>query len=126
MADITGLCFTAGNAMIKWLGVASFTLSWMHSVQKTSWEEDWQVSPAGLQLVAARVQGHGAGMEPPENARFEKGFWHWAPDVKPFNELSLRRSDAVDDWQICTKGQCQPLAQIVASQSDPVVLSPCH
>jgi hypothetical protein len=126
VADVTGLCLTAGNAIIKWLGVMSFTLSWVHSVQKTSWEEDWQVGPAGLQLVAARVQGHGAGMEPPEGARFEKGIWHWVPDVKPLTEISLRRSDAVDDWQICAQGQCQPLAQIVASKADPVILSPCQ
>ena len=105
MADVSGLCLTAGGAVIKWLGITSFTLSWMHSVQKTSWEEDWQVSPEG--------------------ARFEQGIWHWVPDVKPFRELSLRRSDAVDDWQICTKGQCQPLTQIVPPPSDPVVLSPC-
>jgi hypothetical protein len=125
VADVSGLCLTAGGAVIKWLGITSFTLAWMHSVQKTSWEEDWQVSPAGLKLVAARVQGHGAGMEPPEGARFEQGIWHWVPDVKPLTEISLRRSDAVDDWQICAKGQCQPLTQIVPPPSDPVVLSPC-
>ena len=125
MAEMTSLCFAAGGALIKWLGVTSFTLVWAHSVQKTRWEEDWQVKPVGLQLVAARVQGHGAGMEPPAGAGFEHGIWHWVPDLQLLNEISLRRSDAVEDWQICVKGECQPLAQIVSKEADPVVLSPC-
>ena len=125
MADMTGLCFAAGGALIKWLGVTSFTLLWAHSVQKTSWEEDWQVRPNGLKLVAARVQGHGAGMEPPAGARFEHGIWHWVPDLQPLREISLRRSDAVEDWQICVNGQCQAFAEIVPQASDPVVLTPC-
>ena len=125
MADVTGLCFAAGSALVKWLGVTSFTLVWTHSVQKTRWEEDWQVKPAGLQIVAARVQGHGAGMEPPAGARFEHGIWHWAPALPLLSEISLRRSDAVEDWQICTNGQCQILGQIITQQADPVVLKPC-
>ena len=125
MADVSGLCFAAGGALIKWMGVASFTLLWTHSVQKTRWEEDWQVRPEGLQITSARVEGHGAGMEPPAGARLEHGLWQWVPDLPLIPQLSLRRSDAVADWQICVKGQCQSLTQIVPEQADPVSLKPC-
>ncbi|MCB1637494.1 MAG: DUF1850 domain-containing protein, partial [Thiothrix sp.] len=53
---------TAGKTLT--LAVSLFTLSWTHSVEKTGWQEDWQVSKAGLQLLQARVKGSGAGMEP--------------------------------------------------------------
>lgn len=125
MADVSGLCFAGGGALVKWLSVTSFTLVWTHSVQKTRWEEDWQISPAGLQIVMARVQGHGAGMEPPSGAQLKDGMWHWVPTLPPLPQISLRRSEAVADWQICTQGQCQPLSHIVPEQADPVVLTTC-
>ena len=68
------LCLTAG-AVVTRLAVASFTLAWTHSVEKTRWEEDWRVGARGLEIVEARVKGSGAGMEPGPDARFDGTWW---------------------------------------------------
>ena len=66
-----GLCIAAGGSLIKaYAGITAFTLAWTHSVQKTEWEEDWQIVNTRLVIAEARVQGTGAGMEPPAEARF--------------------------------------------------------
>ena len=58
------ICLIAGSKIAPLLAGA-LTLAWTHSVEKTRWEEDWREVAAGLELVEARVQGSGAGMEPP-------------------------------------------------------------
>ena len=65
------LCILAAGKTVT-LAVAAFTLSWTHSVEKTRWEEDWAITPAGLQIVEARVKGSGAGMEPAEGAVLQR------------------------------------------------------
>lgn len=57
------LC-VASAGVVKTLAVVAFTLAWTHSIEKTEWQEDWRVTPQGLELIAARVKGSGAGMEP--------------------------------------------------------------
>ncbi|NUS20454.1 MAG: DUF1850 domain-containing protein, partial [Mesorhizobium sp.] len=48
------LCFaTAGG--VKALTLSAFTLVWTHSIAKVDWQEDWRVTPAGLELAQARV-----------------------------------------------------------------------
>ena len=69
----------------------AFTLGWTHSVEHVRWEEDWRVTPAGLELVEARVQGSGAGMEPPEGARLAGGWWTWRPARPPQRRARARR-----------------------------------
>lgn len=56
------------------LAVQSFRLSWVHSVEKTEWRENWRVQAQGLVLVEARVRGSGAGMEPGDTARWRDGW----------------------------------------------------
>ena len=58
------LCL-ASAGIVKVLSIAAFTLAWTHSIEKSAWQEDWLVTPAGLTLQRARVKGTGAGMEPP-------------------------------------------------------------
>jgi hypothetical protein len=58
------LCL-ASAGVVKTLSIAAFTLVWTHSIEKTDWQEDWRITPKGLELVQARVKGSGAGMEPP-------------------------------------------------------------
>ena len=71
---MNGICLVAG------LLVAQFgddiTLRWSHSIQKTVWEEDYRREGDALRLVAARVRGAGAGMEPPADAVLKDGAWH--------------------------------------------------
>ena len=46
------LCILAAGKTVS-LAAAAFTLSWTHSVEKISWQEDWTVVAGGLELGAA-------------------------------------------------------------------------
>jgi tetratricopeptide (TPR) repeat protein len=107
-----GLCLaTAG--VVKSLAVASFMLSWTHSVEKTEWQEDWRVTPQGLEIVEARVKGSGAGMEPPPEARLIDGWFRWTPKLPVLPEVALGNSGMAGEWRLCTGGQCQNLSEIL-------------
>ena len=75
------LCL-ASAGIVKTLAVAAFTLAWTHSIEKVDWQEDWRVTPQGLELVQARVKGSGAGMEPPSDARLVDGWFQWQPQAR--------------------------------------------
>ena len=88
--------------------VAAFTLAWTHSVEKTRWEEGWRVGPTGLEIVAARVQGSGAGMEPPDGAVLVDGWRVYSPRLPGVPELVLAASGATGGgWSLCAEGRCQ-------------------
>lgn len=119
-----GLCLAAAGVLVH-LGVSQLTLSWTHSVQKITWQEDWRAVPQGLLLERARVMGTGAGMEPPPEARRQGDFWVWTPQLAPLPTVILRRSGATDDWRLCIAGACRPLSDFVPAAADPVELTPC-
>ena len=73
------LCL-ASAGVVKALSIAAFTLAWTHSIEKIEWQEDWRVTPQGLELAQARVKGSGAGMEPPPEARLVDGWFQWQPE----------------------------------------------
>jgi hypothetical protein len=104
------------------LAFSAFTLAWTHSVERIAWEEDWRVTPAGLELVAARVRGSGAGMEPPEGAVLVEGWWAYSPELPPRPELVLAASGATAAWRICAEGRCLALGE---EAGPPIVLRPC-
>ncbi|MEZ5476052.1 MAG: DUF1850 domain-containing protein [Thiolinea sp.] len=116
------LCvLTAGKTLT--LAVSLFTLSWTHSVEKTGWQEDWQVTEQGLQLLQARVKGSGAGMEPGDDAVLKDGWWVWQPDLPAQAELLLAASGATGaGWRLCHSGGCMELA---AEAGQPVRLEVC-
>jgi hypothetical protein len=121
-----GLCIAAGGSLLKaYAGIAAFTLAWTHSVQKTEWEEDWRIVDNRLVISEARVQGTGAGMEPPSESHFDGRYWRWTPTMAPMAELTLRRSGATDDWRLCIAGTCQSMDTVLPKEADPVVLSAC-
>lgn len=118
----TGVCIIAGAKAISF-AVTLFSLAWTHSVQKTEWQEDWAVTPAGLQLTAARVKGFGAGMEPGDGAVPRNGWWEWQPTNPPIPELRLAASGATGGgWRFCHTGGCVELG---AKAGEDVVLGPC-
>lgn len=120
-----GICLIAGAKTTK-VAALAFTLSWTHSVQKTTWEEDWRITPAGLHIVEARVESSGAGMEPGDDARFDGRFWRWKPELPTLPELALRRSDAVPQgWSFCAAGTCRRVAD-AAESADIVRVTPCE
>ena len=124
--SMISLCLSAGDALAR-LTVAAFTLSWTHSIEKTLWEEDWIIKGQKLVLLESRVQGHGAGMEPEANAKFDGHWWHNRPKLAPLSSLSLARSGIVADWTICWSAGCQPLSSLLplANTTEPVILSAC-
>lgn len=99
--------------MVKALSVAAFTLVWTHSVEKVDWQEDWSVTPHGLELVQARVKGSGAGMEPPSEARLVNGWFQWRPKRGPLPEVVLGNSTAAGEWRLCHDGICRTLSDIL-------------
>lgn len=116
------LCLLAGGKLSV-LAVTAFTLAWSHSVEKTRWEEDWRVTPAGLRIVEARILGSGAGMEPPADAVFKKGWWAYVPQLPAQSKLLLAASGATGGgWSLCAGGRCLELG--LAPGSD-VELSVC-
>jgi hypothetical protein len=118
------LCLFAGASMIR-LGVAALTLAWTHSVEKTQWEEDWRLTAQGLVIVESRIEGTGAGMEPPANARFDGKWYRWQPKLPPLEEVVLRRSGEAGDWRLCRAGKCVAMGELVPEKADPVRLKRC-
>lgn len=116
------LCIIAGGKVAT-LAAAFFTLSWTHSVEKVEWQESWQVLPSGLAIVEARVRGSGAGMEPPEGARFSDGWWIYRPSLGPLPELSLSASGASSGgWLLCASGECREFG---VQEGPAIILRPC-
>ena len=117
------LCIIASGKTTV-LAASAFTLAWTHSVEKTRWEEDWRVTPAGLVLVAARVEGTGAGMEIPDGAVLEGGVWTYRPSLPPQKALLLARSGATGQgWELCADGQCLTIG---AASGEPVEIRGCE
>jgi hypothetical protein len=120
------LCLAAGAVLIP-LMADQVTLSWRHSVEKTLWQEDWRLVAGGrMALTEARVEGSGAGMEPPAEARLIDGVWRWRPALPAQAEMVMRRSGATADWQICARGRCQAMDALLPAGADPVTLKPCR
>jgi hypothetical protein len=109
--DRVSLCLTSAG-VVKSLSIAAFTLVWTHSVEKTDWQEDWRLTPKGLELVQARVKGSGAGMEPPPEARLVGGWFQWKPARAPMPELVLGNSGVAGEWRLCSGGHCRTMSEI--------------
>jgi hypothetical protein len=120
------LCLAGGGAVAK-IVASAFTLVWVHTIEKTPWEEEWRIDGGGLVLVEARVKGSGAGMEPPPEARLEDGFYRWTPARVVRESIVVRRSSAHNtaDWTLCAAGACAPLGDLLPEDADPVTLYPC-
>ena len=119
------LCLASGLLGAR-IAVASFTLAWLHSVEKVRWEEDWRVEGAELVLVEARVRGSGAGMEPPPGARFEHGVWRY-PGALRTAHLDVAHSPYTSGYELCLTGRCGPLAAHLPGLPDnaTIRLAPC-
>jgi len=119
------ICLVAGKVVAP-LMAGAMTLAWTHSVEKIAWEEDWRATPAGLEIVEARVKGSGAGMEPPPEAKLVNGSYAWTPQLPPLAEVVLRRSGATADWRVCIEGRCRPMEAYVPPDADPIVMKVCR
>jgi len=122
---MNGLCLVAGLLLAP-LG-DTVTLRWTHSIEKIVWEEDYRRLDDRLHLVAARILGTGAGMEPPPGAVLREGVWHYVPAVPPLAQLSLRHSPYVPPYEICVAGRCRPVTDWLPGLPPDAVLElrPC-
>jgi hypothetical protein len=99
---------------VRFVPQARFTLAWMHSIEKIRWEEDYRVQRDGagrprLRLALARIQGTGAGMEPPPDA-VRRGAWYSTCRPTSRRALRLTRSPYTADFELCPAGQpCRPM-----------------
>lgn len=118
------VCLLAAGASVRL--AAAVTLVWTHSIEKTRWEEDWRATPDGLVIAQARVEGSGAGMDPPDGAVRRDGTWRWTPALPPQATVSLRRSGATADYTLCWDGTCRPMGDLIPAEADPVTLAPCE
>jgi hypothetical protein len=88
---------------------SAFTLAWLHSVEKVPWEEDYSVHDGKLIIKEARIKRSGAGMEPPTDAIWSYGWWHFKPALPPLESLSLANSSFAAGYTICVRSGCVPL-----------------
>ncbi|WP_108398667.1 DUF1850 domain-containing protein [Devosia submarina] len=111
------LCIASAGGIITILA-ASFSLSWIHSVEKTTWVEHWHVEGDRLALSSASVEGSGAGIDLPPDAVWKDGRWTYRPDLAPLRRLDLAASGAtLSGWQLCADENCHELG---ATPGEPV------
>ncbi len=103
------LCLAAGT-LTAVLAIDAFTLSWIHSIEKIRWEEDWRIVGSELVIDEARIRGSGAGMEPPAGAVLKDGVWRYRPALPPQRVLRLSHSPHAGGYTLCTATLCAPLA----------------
>jgi len=126
---MSGICLGVSMCLIQaQIPGDGFTLAWTHSVEKIRWEEDYRIERSQLVLVEARIQGAGAGMEPPPDAQFRQGWWRYQPALAPLAAVTLARSRAAGDYELCWDGDCRPLAAVVGDPPEnaaPLLVFPC-
>jgi hypothetical protein len=123
------LCLSAGALTVA-LALNAFTLTWVHSAQKSEIQEDWRVQADGLRVVESRIKGSAAGYDPPPDSVLRDGWWHYDPHLPPLREVRLARSGAVADWQLCANGVCKPVGAYLppaaaSGSQEPLLLSAC-
>ena len=52
-------------------------------------------------------------MEPPADAQFKNGVWHYKPVLPPLERLRLSHSPYAAGYEICSVGRCKPLTAIL-------------
>lgn len=115
---MSALCLAVGKTLVM-LPVATFTLAWTHSIEKTRWEEDWLIRDEQLIIREARIRGSGAGMEPPAGAVLKNGTWHYQPATPPgSHSIRLTHSPYAAGYELCLAGHCVPLVSLIVGIDD--------
>lgn len=115
------------GAVVQPLASGSITLSWIHSVERTAWEEDYVADGGALQLREARVKTSGAGMDPPSGAAWRDGWWKYRPALDRLPEIILANSEFGGGYLLCSsRTSCRSLDTFAAKgQSVRLVATPC-
>ena len=131
---LVGLCLAlqAGGADGVFIDAREATLAWTHSIEKTRWEEDLRIEPEEgsgalrIRVVAARIRGSGAGMEPPDGAVLRGGWYHYVPRMSRHESVALARSPYVPDFELCLSGRCHPLSHWLPGDGGVTLMSACR
>jgi hypothetical protein len=126
-AVLNAICIIVASVVRASLPASGFTLAWEHSVEKSRWEEHYESDGERLKLTQARIQGFGAGMEAPSNARLVDGWWTWHPTLAPLPALRLTHSDYTRDYRVCWNARCATLAVLTGpmAEGEVVTVAPC-
>ncbi|HSC97807.1 MAG TPA: DUF1850 domain-containing protein [Casimicrobiaceae bacterium] len=114
---MNALCLFVAGALQATLPTTDVTLQWVHSIEKTRWQERYRVEGRQLKLVEARIEGSGAGMDPGPDARLIDGWWTWRPNAT-LSALHLTLSPFTRDYDLCWRGRCHTLRSL-ATQARP-------
>ena len=106
------IAFVAGATSV-FLQTDKITLSWVHTVERTPWEEDYVVENGALVIEEARVKRSGAGMDPPDGASWSRGWWHYRPSIRPLPEVLLANSSFAAGYTVCWNGNCLALNKLL-------------
>ena len=131
-----GMCLSLASGLPGtadvFVPVDHFTLAWTHSIEKVRWEEDYAVEhgPTGrqapvLKALSARIKGSAAGMEPPDDAVLNNGWFEYTPRKTVVPELRLTRSEFTADYDWCVAGKCQKMSTFIASDGGVTNAKPC-
>ena len=131
-----GVCLSLASALPGtpevFVPVHHFTLAWTHSIEKVRWEEDYAVEPGPtgrqapvLKALSARIKGSAAGMEPPDDAVLNNGWFEYTPRKTVVPELRLTRSEFTADYDWCVAGKCQRMSDFIASDGGVTSARPC-
>ena len=120
------LCLVGGGELVG-LAVAGFTLTWLHTIEKIPWEEDWLIEAGRLRVAEVRIKGSGAGMEPPAGAELRDGVWHYRPNLPALETLTLSHSPHAGEYTMCVHGKCRPLSALLPGLpgNNVVKIAPC-
>ena len=122
MSIAAAICLALGTKIVA-LPTDRLTLAWRHSVEKTGWQEDYVLRGGRLVVEEARIEGTGAGMEPPPDAVLRGGWWHYVPQLPPLPEVRLTLSPYTADYRLCWSGQCRALGQILGATGETAVVT---
>ena len=101
---MNAICLIVAGVVRASLPGPEFTLEWAHSVEKTRWEETYRIDGDRLLLEEARVEGSGAGMEPPLGAQLRDGRWTW-------------------HYTLCAGGRCAELGERIGATAEGEVVT---
>ncbi len=115
---MSGLCLALGLTVVA-LDASAVSVQWTHSVERTGWAETYRLVGDTVVLETARIQGSGAGMDPPPGAVLMDGWWHYRPALPPQREIRLTWSPFTEDYTICAgPDRCDRLAAWLGAEPD--------
>lgn len=131
--SLLGVCLALAATLERpvFLPVQSFTLAWVHSIERSRWEEDYAIETGRdgqpvLRALQARIKGSAAGMEPPDDARWVDGWYAYTPRQQHPAWLPLSRSPYTADYEWCAGGACTPLSSVLPSDGGITLVWPCR